>query len=215
MRGPKEYECRKAYLGLSVTKMFESRIDPARSDGLPIPKMAKLVFKGDTFEVYQWKQRLYDGSHATFEGIRRTYTVQVIPTVGRRIVALREEQPGVGSWNGLVGGRIDPGERPLEAAKRELLEETGLSARKWFLVKTFHPKFSQIDWKVYLYVAQRCTKVAEQHLDAGERISVRHITLRQLLGFKGERIGADIKLYLLSMKNDMGRLKGFEKKLFG
>src|SRR5438034_11644713 len=31
----------------------------------------------------------------------------------------------------LPAGRIDPGERELKAAKRELVEETGYAARKW------------------------------------------------------------------------------------
>ena len=31
----------------------------------------------------------------------------------------------------LPAGRLDPGETPLKAAKRELAEETGYKARKW------------------------------------------------------------------------------------
>jgi len=32
---------------------------------------------------------------------------------------------------GAAAGRLDPGEKPLQAAKRELIEETGYRARRW------------------------------------------------------------------------------------
>jgi len=40
-----------------------------------------------------------------------------------------KEKIGFGRWNG-VGGHVEKGENPIESAKRELLEETGLIIRK-------------------------------------------------------------------------------------
>src|SRR5438309_4537758 len=37
----------------------------------------------------------------------------------------------------LPAGRLDPGEKPLQAAKRELIEETGYRARKWSKLASF------------------------------------------------------------------------------
>ena len=37
----------------------------------------------------------------------------------------------------LAAGRVDPGETVLQAAKRELIEETGLRARKWSKLVSF------------------------------------------------------------------------------
>src|SRR5689334_5952930 len=37
----------------------------------------------------------------------------------------------------LPAGRLDPGESPLEAAKRELREETGYKAKKWVKLASF------------------------------------------------------------------------------
>ena len=38
----------------------------------------------------------------------------------------------------IPAGRLDPGESPIQAAKRELLEETGIKAKKWFKLSSFY-----------------------------------------------------------------------------
>jgi len=43
--------------------------------------------------VYQWPQKMFDGSTATFEMIKRPDTVQIIATVGNKILMTQEEQP--------------------------------------------------------------------------------------------------------------------------
>lgn len=44
---------------------------------------------------------------------------------GRLLVVRRGQQPGEGLWS-LPGGRVEPGETPAVAARREVQEETGL-----------------------------------------------------------------------------------------
>src|SRR5262252_1754653 len=39
----------------------------------------------------------------------------------------------------LPAGRLDPGETPLKAAKRELIEETGMRAKKWSKLVSYYP----------------------------------------------------------------------------
>lgn len=97
-----------------------------------LPSEANLVFKGKIFEVWQWEQEMFDGTKETFEKLKRANTALVIPLVGKNILIQEQEQPDKpGPFLSLPGGRCDESEKPLEAAKRELLEETGYASDDW------------------------------------------------------------------------------------
>ncbi len=96
----------------------------------PLPSNAKKVFKGIVFDTYQWPIKGYDGSTKIFEKIKRQNTAMVLPiTRDGKIIITYQQQPGKKPFLGLVGGRIDRNETPLQAVKRELLEETGYQAK--------------------------------------------------------------------------------------
>ena len=67
----------------------------------------------------------------------------------------------------------------LAAAKRELLEETGLSFRNWKLVKVEQP-FNKIDWLVYTFVATGLIGQTAQNLDAGEKIELEALSIAEV-----------------------------------
>ena len=147
---------------------------------MKIPPQAERVFEGVIFDVYQWQQEMFDGSKQTFERLRRPGTVVVIPVVGEKILLSREEQPGMKEVSTLLGGRIEEGEEPLNAAKRELLEESGYASDDWELWRTYEP-ISKMDWQIFVFIARNCKKVAEQKLDAGEKITVEELTFDQFV----------------------------------
>ena len=146
----------------------------------PMPDNAKMVFKGQIFEVWQWEQKLYDGSTTTFERLRRPNTVLIVPTTKDRVIVVDEEQPDSGVFLTTPAGRLEEEELPLEGAKRELKEETGYESSDWELLMEVHP-VSKMEWTIYVYVARGCTKTAEQQLDAGERITAREVSFEEFL----------------------------------
>jgi len=136
----------------------------------PLPDDAKRVFEGVIFDVYQWEQKMFDGSIAVFEKLKRADTVTIFPVLDNgKILLTKQEQPGKEPFIGAVGGRIDKGEKILDAAKRELLEESGFEAAEFILWKSIQP-ISKIEWSVYIFVARGLKKVANLNPDSGEKI---------------------------------------------
>lgn len=146
-----------------------------------LPAKAKRVFKGVLFEVWQWRQKMYDGRVETFERIVRSDSVQVIAVVGDKIVTQEQLQPSWSKrWITFPGGRADEGDDILEEAKRELLEETGYVSDDWVLWKTTKPSMTVI-FTIYIFVARNCRKVARPRLDGGEKITNKLVSFDKFL----------------------------------
>jgi 8-oxo-dGTP pyrophosphatase MutT (NUDIX family) len=147
----------------------------------PIPDNAKKVFGGVLFDVYQWEQELFDGTKTLFEKLKRPDTVVVFPVLDDgKIILTEQEQPGKEPFIGATGGRVDEGEDILEAAKRELLEESGYEASEFVLWDAQHPT-SKIDWVVYTFIAKGLKKVADMNLDTGEKIVLKLVNLDEFI----------------------------------
>lgn len=147
-----------------------------------IPAHAKKVFSGKIFDVYQWQQTMYDGSESTFEMLKRPDTVEVIAIKDGKVVVLEEEQPNSpNSYYALPGGRHDvPGESALQGAKRELLEEAGLTFKNWRLVGVIQP-FFKCEWFIYFYLATDLEdEVPHQPESDGEKITVMTKTVAEI-----------------------------------
>lgn len=182
-----------------------------------MPPEAKLVFKGVIFDVYQWEQEMFDGTKATFEKLKRADTTVVIPVTaeGKMILTL-QEQPGKAPFLGCAGGRLEPGEDPLESARRELLEETGYEAGEMVLWHALQP-ISKLDWVIYTFIAKDCRKVAEQKLDAGEKIELKFLDFEEFVRIStadGSFTEIETLTELLRAKADPAKMADL-KKLFG
>jgi ADP-ribose pyrophosphatase len=162
-----------------VNAANEQKIIVRAAPKLQKGQLAKMVFQGEIFQVWQWPQKLFDGSQATFESLARADTVTILAfTVDHRIIMTRQSQPASQEFWSLPGGIVDKGETILQASQRELLEETGYQTREWnfLFCGQIHEK---IDWASFYLVAKNCQKVADQQLDPGERIALELCDLNQ------------------------------------
>jgi ADP-ribose diphosphatase len=182
---------------------------------MKLPPQAKKVFQGEIFSVHQWEQKLYDGTKTTFEMLKRTGTIQVIPTSDDAVYLSYEEQPTKPRTYTLFGGRQEPHEDPMQTAQRELLEETGLASDDWELLKTYEFE-GKIEWPMYLYVARNCRKVGEQQLDPGEKIEVKKVSFSTFIEIASSEdfFNTLFTNDVLRMQLDKEKLEKFKHKLF-
>ncbi len=180
-----------------------------------LPKNAKRVFKGVIFSIYQWRQKVFDGSYRTFELATKPNVANIIAVADGKILMLREMQPGIKLpfW-GLPGGRIGTGESPLHGAKRELLEETGYTSKDWVLFGTEGPRW-KVNTNTYWFLARDCKRTSEQRLEAwGEKIDVVPVSVDEFLA-KTTKMWRNVISDLAEIKHDKGKRAAFKKKIFG
>jgi 8-oxo-dGTP pyrophosphatase MutT (NUDIX family) len=184
---------------------------------LPIPADAEILYAGDVFEVLRWRQELFDGSVRFFEKVRRRDTALVLPVIDGVVRITRQEQPGhLEPFFALIGGRVDPGEAPEAAARRELREEAALVPSSLELWTSLQP-FAKIEWAVYLYVARGCAMAGDRTSDPGERIELVDVSLDELISIAGGDAFRDVgvALHLLRLAVDPSRLARARLYLLG
>jgi len=81
----------------------------------------------------------------------------------------------------LPAGRLDPGEKPLQAAKRELIEETGYRAKTWTKLASFFVSPGYVQERMTIYLAADLTAGEATPMD-DERIETRWFTAKEVSG---------------------------------
>lgn len=146
-----------------------------------IPEHAKIVFKGVLFDIYQWEQKMFDGTFKTFEAVKRISTVQIIAiTKSKKIILLKEEQPYVGKFISVPGGQVERDENHKQSAKKELLEETGMITDNLVLWRKNNVG-SKIVWDSYYYIAKNCEKLYKSNPENGEKIEQYEVTFDEFI----------------------------------
>ena len=89
------------------------------------------------------------------------------------LVLVRQYRHALGITNfELVAGVVEEGEDPMEAAKRELLEETGYTGGKWSEIMVLSPNPSSMTNVSHSFLAEGVEKTSCQKLDETEDIEV-------------------------------------------
>ena len=89
------------------------------------------------------------------------------------MVMVRQYRHGLGQTNfEIVAGVMEQGEEPIDAAKRELMEEAGYGGGEWREVAVVSANPSTTTNLTHCFLATGVEKISGQHLDATEDIEV-------------------------------------------
>lgn len=80
----------------------------------------------------------------------------------------------------ICAGVVEKGEHHLDAAKRELLEESGFGGGDWKLLTVLSGNPSTTNNLTYCYVAEGVRKISDQHLDRTEDVAVRILSRKEV-----------------------------------
>lgn len=141
------------------------------------------IFIGRLLHVYRDTVELPDGSGSVRELIRHLGAVAVLPVTddGKVIIERQFRYPFDEVITEIPAGKLDSAEEDhLDAAKRELVEETGITADEWIDLGVYYPTSAYSDEKIYMYLAKGLHK-GEQKLDEGEFLAVEEVPLTEVL----------------------------------
>ncbi|MDB5756561.1 MAG: ADP-ribose pyrophosphatase [Massilia sp.] len=129
----------------------------------------ELAYDGSFLKVKRDRVRLPNGAETYREYITHPGAVVILPLFDDGSVLLERQfrYPNDKVFIEYPAGKIDPGEDPLECAKRELKEETGYTAADWHFLCTIHNAIAYSDEHLDLYLARGLTEGKAQ-LDDGE-----------------------------------------------
>jgi ADP-ribose pyrophosphatase len=142
------------------------------------------IFTGDFLYARRDTVRLPDGRQSTREYIIHPGAVMIVAQLddGRFVVERQYRHPVQAVMIEFPAGKLDAGEASLACAQRELLEETGYSARQWARAGVLHPVISYSTEFIDIWFARGLT-LGERRLDEGEFLDVFTATSTELLAW--------------------------------
>lgn len=139
------------------------------------------VYKGRLLDVYCDKVELPNGHVSTREYIKHVGAACVVPvdSDGNIIIEKQFRYPFNAVLTEIPAGKLDSKAEPhLEAALRELKEETGFTAEKMIYLGEFYPTCAYSDEIIHMYLATGLAK-GEQKLDEDEFVGVEKMPLEK------------------------------------
>lgn len=138
-------------------------------------------YNGPRFKVTQKKYLRDDGVEIVRDIVDPGEAAIILPlTDNNEVVFVTQYREAVNKVSlELPAGRIDSGEEPIVAAKRELEEETGLICKKIEPLISLYPSTGYTSEKVHIFLA-RDFENGKQHLDSTEEIlSIKKINIEE------------------------------------
>jgi ADP-ribose pyrophosphatase len=148
---------------------------------------SKLSYKGKVFNVYTDTVIEPGGHRNTRDVIRHSGSVVILAVdeaknpADPEVILERQYRHAAGQFLiELPAGRRDPGEPPLAAAKREMIEETGYRAKKWTMMLRYFASPGFLGEWMQIYLARDiCEGEAAPELD--EQIEVLRVPLSEAM----------------------------------
>ena len=140
------------------------------------------LLRGHFLHAMRDTVRLPDGKEATREYVIHPGAVMVVAELpdGRLVLERQFRYPVQSVMVEFPAGKLDPGEDSLVCAQRELLEETGFTARQWARAGVLHPVISYSTEFIDIWFARDLT-AGQRQLDAGEFLDVFSASTDELL----------------------------------
>ncbi|MBP3653859.1 MAG: NUDIX hydrolase [Oscillospiraceae bacterium] len=167
------------------------------------------IYDGHVVHLYKDTVRLPNGNAATRETVRHIGAVAIVPMTddGKVIVERQFRYPLGRVITEIPAGKLDSKtEDRLAAAKRELEEETGVTADEWIDLGDYYPAAAYTDERITMYLAKGLHQ-GIRNLDEDEFLNVMAVDLEALVQdvlsgniTDGKTQAALLKAYLL-LKN--------------
>jgi len=152
------------------------------------------ILGGHFLQVRRDTVRLPDGTHVAREYVVHPGAVMIVAQLddGQLVLERQYRHPMRAVMLEFPAGKLDPGEASLACAQRELLEETGYTARQWAWAGVLHPVISYSTEFIDIWFARGLTLGARK-LDAGEFLDVFTASPAELLAWCGNGRVTDAK----------------------
>ena len=141
------------------------------------------IFDGVVVHLFKDTVELPNGKPATREVIRHVGAVGIVPLTddGKVIMERQFRYPLNRVITEIPAGKLDSfTEDRLSAAKRELEEETGYTAKEWTVLGDYYPAAAYCDERITIYLA-RGLELGTRHLDEDEFLNFEAVPLTQLV----------------------------------
>ncbi len=155
---------------------------------------SKPVFRGRLLDVRRDEVELPDGATTVREYIRHPGAAVMVPLLENgNLVFLRQYRYAVGAvMVELPAGKLDPGEDPLDTARRELAEETGYTSRDLVRLGLIHPCIGYSDEQIVVYLATGL-RPAEARTEHDEFVEPFELSLEEALAWIEQGRITDVK----------------------